>query len=75
MKYVVVKVPEKGDVSKSARFFENLQEAVAHADDGPYESMVVAAVLQDSWFERMLIRFVRFVSPHQSDVEEVTSVR
>lgn len=60
MKYVAVKIPETGDVSKSAKFFDNLPDSIEYADNSPYPDMAVAIVLQnDNWLDRLMVRLAR----------------
>lgn len=60
MKYVAVKVPDTGDVSKSAKFFETLEDSIEYADNSPYPDMAVAVVLQnDNWLDRLMVKLAR----------------
>lgn len=63
MKYVVIKVPEKGDHSKSAKFFDDLVDAVRYKDMSPYPDMAVSYIIDDEgWLVRLLFALARMVS-------------
>lgn len=61
--YVVIKVPEKGDHSKSAKFFDSLDDAMRYKDMSPYPEMVVAMVAEDGgWLSKLLFAMARLVA-------------
>ena len=75
MKYVVVKMPDTGDVSKSAKFFESLEEGIEYADGAPYPSMAVAIVLQDdNWYDRLLVWLARRTISKRSDGVKISAL-
>ena len=75
LRYVAVKVPEVGDVSKSARFFGDIVEAVDYADKSPYPDMAVAIVLQkDNWGDRLMVWLVRRVLSKLANGSKVPAV-
>lgn len=54
-KWIVVKVPDDGNVSKSARFFDDVEQAVLYQAESPYNT--VLAHVEDykpTWLERFL---------------------
>lgn len=75
MKYVAVKVPDTGDVSKSAKFFETLEDSIEYADNSPYPDMVVAVVLQsDSWFDKLWVKLARRAISKRRDGSKIPAV-
>lgn len=75
MKYVVVKMPDMGDVSKSAKFFESLTEGIEYADGAPYPNMAVAIVLQeDNWCDRLLVWLARRAISKRNNGSKIPAV-
>lgn len=59
MKYVVVKIPDNdGVISKSARFFEKIEEAVVYQQETPYNT--VLAFVEEGDKPPLLERFLNW---------------
>lgn len=75
MKFVAVKMPDTGDVSKSAKFFETLEDGVEYADNAPYPNMALAVVLQnDNWLDRLMVGLARRAIRKRRDGRKIPSV-
>lgn len=76
MRYVAVKIPEYGDVSKSARFFRDITDAISYADKSPYPDMAVAIVLQkDNWGDRLMVWLARRILGMRNDGSKIPTVQ
>lgn len=65
MKFVVVKIPDNdGVVSKSARFFDKIEEAVVYQQETPYNTVLAAIAHEpDNWAIRLMRWFENWTNP------------
>lgn len=64
MKYVVVKIPDNdGVISKSAKFFDSVEEAVVYQQETPYNTVLAFVEDGGSWFVRFMRWLESFTNP------------
>ncbi|WQZ00957.1 hypothetical protein [Stenotrophomonas phage StenR_269] len=65
MKFVVVKIPDNdGVVSKSARFFDKIEEAVVYQQETPYNTVLgIIEHEPDNWTIRLMRWFENWTNP------------
>lgn len=65
MKFVVVKIPDNdGVISKSAKFFDKIEEAVVYQQETPYNTVLAFIEHEpDNWAIRLMRWFENWTNP------------
>lgn len=69
MKYVVVKIPDNdGVISKSAKFFDRVEEAVVYQQETPYNTVLAFVEdTSDGWFVRIMKWLESWTNPNDGN--------
>ena len=65
MNYVVVKIPDNdGVISKSAKFFDKIEDAVVYQQETPYNTVLAIVEEEpDNWMLRFIRWLENWISP------------